>query len=439
MSLIGRWRLLSVLLVIGATACGNPQTAPEASPAETAPASSASQTTTTDNDPTTSEIETTTTVPAPPDTTTTVPGTIAAIDLAEDYLGATTEIYRRTLPDSQDFVVRLSTESYATVFGLSWTAPTGSAEQCLGDHAVFLGVPGDIGSWGSAWVAAAWFDAADPTQPPVLLSAMRAAEDTVPPTEFLVVRTAADAAEVVLLSSDGSELDRAPVANGVAMVLADPQAQNEGQTVTVLRVVTVATDGQHSAPSPLAPLPAGLSGPSDCGPGDPPQRPLPTAGVQPADPAAAAAQIRQRHALLVDRSVPAGQKPADLLDDDTGVQAAFASLDNGPYRDVAASATYAIDEIVFTTPDEAWFRYTITTSSSTYGDRFGNAVLNGDVWQITRATICQDLALALSPCLPNPPMVEPPSTPEWEAAWQEWVSRAMLYTGNDGCPPLSQC
>jgi hypothetical protein len=30
-------------------------------------------------------------------------------------------------------------------FGLTWRAPTGSAERCLGDRAAFLGVPGDIG------------------------------------------------------------------------------------------------------------------------------------------------------------------------------------------------------------------------------------------------------------------------------------------------------
>ena len=410
MSLTGRAWLLSVLLVMSATACGGPQTTLEASPTETAPASSAIGTPTTVDVPAASVIEPST-APAPPDTATTVPGTIAAIDAADGYLDGTTEIYRRALPDGQDFVVRRSAESYATVFDLSWTAPTGSAEQCLGDHAMFFGVPGDIGSWGSAWVAAAWFDAAHPTQPAVLHSSMSAAEDSVPATEFLVMRTAADVAEVVLLARDGRELDRAPAANGVAMVMVEPQAQNDGQTVTVLRVSTVATDGQHSAPSPLLPPLAASSGQADCGPGDPPQRPLPGAGAQPADPATADAQIRRRLALLADRSVPADQKPADLLDDDTGVRAAIALLDDGPYRDVAASAVYAIDELVFTAPTEAWFRYTITTSSSTYGDRFGIAVFNGDVWQITRATICQDLALALSPCLPNPPIVEPTSTP----------------------------
>lgn len=77
--------------------------------------------------------------------------------------------------------------------------------------------------------------------------------------------------------------------------------------------------------------------------------------------------------------------------------------------------------------------------TETYSDRFGIAVFNGAVWQITRATICQDLALALSPCQPTSKVIEPPSTPEWQAAWQEWMSRANLYNANDGCGPLSQC
>jgi hypothetical protein len=221
------------------------------------------------------------------------------------------------------------------------------------------------------------------------------------------------------------------------MVVVDPLAKGEGSTVNDLSVTVIPANGQPSAPSPLAPAEWGA--PSDCGPGDAPQRPLPAAGVQPADPGNATAQIRQRHALLVDRSMSHGRQLGDLLDDDTGVQSAIAQMDTGPYADVAATATYSIDELVFTQPEEAWFRYTITTSASTYGDRFGRAVFNGTVWQITRATICQDLALAQSPCDPTPPTVEPPSTPEWDTAWQEWVSRAMLYTGNDGCPPLSQC
>lgn len=376
-------------------------------------------------------------------TTSTTPGTSSsrpentdADDPADAYLGSTTELYRRTLPDGHDFVVRLSTESYAAVFGLTWSAPTGSAEACLGDHAVFLGVPGDVGPWGSAWTAAPWFDEADPTQPAVLQSSM-SSDFTVAATQYLVVRTDADAAEVVLSSPDDTELDRSTVANRIAMLMVDPQAKGEGQTVNDFSVVVVAKDGQQSAPSPLSPTARSVS--ADCSPGDPPPRPLPAAGEQPANPDAAATEIRQRHALLVDLSVPSNLKPADLLDDYTGVSDAIATLDTSPFNDLASSAMFSIDELVFTKPDEAWFRYTITTTSSTYADRFGIAVFNGEVWQMTRATICQDLALALAPCEPDPPTIPLPSTPEWEAEWQAWMNRANLYMVNDGCPPLSQC
>jgi hypothetical protein len=376
-------------------------------------------------------------------TTSTTPGTsssrpenTAADDPADAYLGSTTELYRRTLPDRHDFVVRISTESYATVFGMTWSAPTGSAEACLGDHAVFLGVPGDVGPWGSAWTAAPWFDEADPTQPAVLQSSM-SSDFTVAATEYLVVRTDADAAEVVLLSPDGTELDRSMVANRIAALMVDPRAKGEGQTVNDLIVVVVAKDGQQSAPSPLSPTARSVS--ADCSPGDPPPRPLPAAGEQPANPDGAATEIRQRHALLVDLSVPSNLKPNDLLDDDTGVFDARATLDTSPFSDLASSAVFSIDELVFTRPDEAWFRYTITTTSATYADRFGIAVFNGEVWQITRATVCQDLALALAPCAPDPPTIPLPSTPEWEAEWQAWMNRANLYMVNDGCPPLSQC
>jgi len=374
---------------LAVAACGNDRIVSDSSSTENA---------------TKSAMSTTSSTTAPLVTTSSVVGTDGATDRADAYLGATTEIYRRRLPDGQNFVVRLSTQSYATVFGLTWTAPTGSADMCLGDHAVFLGVPGDIGPWGSAWVASAWFDDPKPTQPAVLQSSMWAAENTVPATEFLVVRVDADAAEIVLAASDGTELDRALVVNAIAMVVVDPRAKGAGETVNDLSVMVVAKDGQQSALTPLAP--PGHKAPPDCGPGEPPQRPLPASGAQPADPDTAAAQIRQRHSLLVDRSVPAEGKPADLLNDDTGVQSAIAKMDAGPYRDIASTAAYSIDDLVFTRPDEAWFRYTITTSSSTFGD---------------------------------PPTVEPPMNPEWAAAWREWVGRAMLYTGNDGCPPLSQC
>ena len=377
------------------------------------------------------------TTPAVPETAPTVTAPADGTDLADAYLGATTELYRRSLPDGQEFAIRLSDASYASVFGMVWNAPTGSAEACLGDRTVFFGVPGVMRSWGSAWTATRWFIELRSTLPVVLQSTMAIDENSQSPGGYFVLRTATDAPEIILFASDGIQVDRAPVANGVAMVVMPPQAFRDGETVENLTVKLVDLDGRLSAPVPLTYV--DQTTPPECGPGEPPQRSLPPAGEQPADPEAAEAQIRERHALLIDRSVSADEKPSDLLDDDTGVQTAIAVMDDGPYADQAASATYAIDELVFTTPEEAWFRYTITTSASTFANRFGQATFNGQVWQITRATLCQDLALAQAPCRPESPSLVVPLDPEFEAEWMDWQSRAMLYNDGDGCAPLSQC
>jgi hypothetical protein len=302
--------------------------------------------------------------PTTADSTSTSTAATGPNDPADAYLGETTEIYRRVLPDGQDFFIRLSKESYASVFGLVWNAPTGSADECLGDHALFVGVPGDVGPWGSAWVVGAWFDEIRSSGPVVLQESMWAADSAFPTNRYLVLRANADAKEVVLESEEGTELDRSTVVEDVAMFVVDPQALGDDLSVNNLRVTVIATDGQPSAPVPILPAAANVS--ADCGPGDPPSRPLPEPGVQPEDPAKAETQIRQRHAMFVDRSIPSDQKPADLLDDDTGVQDAMAKVGTGQYRDLVDSATYSIDELVFTRPDEAWFRYTITTTTSTY-------------------------------------------------------------------------
>lgn len=391
--------------------------------------------------PTTESVDTTApteeTTPAVPETAPNVTAAFDGTDLADPYLEATTELYRRSLPDGQEFAIRVSDASYASVFGMVWNAPTGSAEACLGDHALFFGIPSVMRSWGSAWTAERWFNEQRSTQPVVLQSSMAIDENSPLPGAYFVLRTTTDAAEIVLFASDGTQVDRAPVSNELAVAVMPSEAWREGDIIDKMTVRLVAADGQESAPVQLSY--GDQTYPAECGPGEPPQRSLPAAGEQPADPEAAEAQIRERHALLIDRSLAADEKPADLLDDNTGVDDAIAVMDDGPFAEQAASATYAIDELVFTTPEEAWFRYTITTSASTFADRFGQAIFNGQVWQITRATLCQDLALAQAPCSPESPYLVVPLDPEYEAAWMEWQSRAMLYNSGDGCAPLSQC
>lgn len=412
----------AALLIVVLAACGNPDSV-RSSPAPTEPATTAVEPATTQ--PAAADIRPASTMVSP---TTNVGG-----DPADAYLGDTTEIYSRDLAGAQHFVARLSTESYAELFGMTWNAPTGSAEQCLGEHAVFLGVPDTVGYWGSAWVAWRWYEKDDAHL--ATLQASMGTDDAYS-TVYLLFQTDPAVAQLVLLSSGGIELDRATVVDGVVMLVAVQQLQAEGSTVGDLSVATIAADGEQSAPVSVSTT--WRTTPTECGAGDPPVQQLPSPGAQPANPDGAAAQIRGRHALLVDQSVPADQKPVDLLDDYTGVQAAIDGLATSQFRDAAASAKYTIDDLVFTQPDEAWFRYTITTSTSTFSDRIGHATFSSGAWHITRATICQDLALAQSPCRPDEQTVLP-ADPAYDAAYHAWVSRAMLYPEGDGCPPLSQC
>ncbi|MEO6124285.1 MAG: hypothetical protein ABIR32_11300 [Ilumatobacteraceae bacterium] len=388
----------------------------------------------------------TTTAIAPYDTLGTVSPSTAGVDapqtnasgadLADTYLGDTTEIYRRTLANGRDLVVRRSNGTYATVFGFSWTAPTGSAAECLGDHAVFLGVPGDIGPSGSAWTASTWFDEIA-NDAPVLVETSMSAGPSAPGDQYLLLRVDAATDLVVLASADGTVIDNAPAVDGISAVVLDQKAADNPDGWSGLTLTATTAAGQQSAATPITYVNWPVS--EACGPGAAPKRPLPSPGQQPAGRTEAERQIRTRHALLVDQTLSADEKPADLLDDRTGIDDAVARLHVGQYAAAAASATYAIDELVFTQPDEAWFRYTITSANGTFDNRFGIAVFDGTAWQITRPTLCQDLALAAAPCEPNPPIIEPPVTPEWEAAMQDWYSRANQYAGNDGCPPLSQC
>ena len=438
-----------VLLAVGSVALvsgRNGSTQPAVSPVDTSPTDSAPAETTADGTvpPDTSAVTTIVDgASETPATASTVVDTMlgsVGVDRADDYLEGSTEIYRRTLPNGDEFVARLSDATYASVFGLEWHAPTGSADECLGDHAVFIGVPARVGYWGSAWVADRWTDDLDLSQPVVVASMMAAeggamVDPTVDTATHVLVRTAPEVRQVVVVDPAGNETDRADAVSGLAMVRAPASWSDAGPP----RLAVVNADGAQGEPVPFEYAWNDAGTDDACSPGPAPQQPLPTAGEQPPDARSAEKQIRQRHALLVDRSIPADDKPDDLLDDDTGVADAVAQVDAGQYADSASGATFHIDELVFTDPDTAWFRYTITAPTGTFPDRFGMATYNGAVWQITRATICGDLALAGGNCQPPPPRVEPPPNPDWEAAYQDWNERASQYTAGDGCSPLSQC
>lgn len=131
----------------------------------------------------------------------------------------------------------------------------------------------------------------------------------------------------------------------------------------------------------------------------PPPPALPEPGEPPADPAAAEAEIRDTMTALYGGGE--NRDVADvlaLLDDATGVEEARAQVSEGSFEEAASSAVPTIEELVFTSPTEATFRYRIDTDVTNLRDRYGRSVLIDGSWRITRDTLCQDLSLAGGDC-----------------------------------------
>ena len=131
----------------------------------------------------------------------------------------------------------------------------------------------------------------------------------------------------------------------------------------------------------------------------PPPPALPEPGEQPDDAEDAEARIVDVMSRLYGDGD--GEEVVDALeviDDPTGVAEARQEVAAGGFAEAAAAARAIVEELVFTTPTDAWFRYRIETTTGTFGDRFGQATLIAGVWKVSRDTICQDLSLAGGDC-----------------------------------------
>jgi hypothetical protein len=124
---------------------------------------------------------------------------------------------------------------------------------------------------------------------------------------------------------------------------------------------------------------------------------LPPAGEQPADAAAAKAAVTQAYTHVYDGSVNWADKRADV-EDGARLDDAVNQLSTGGLADIVRSSKGIVKEIVFTAPDHAWVRYDITTSSSNFPGRIGQAALIDGRWVVARATWCDDIGLAGVSC-----------------------------------------
>ena len=328
---------------------------------------------------------------------------------------------RRNLGD-REIVVRRSERSWTDHFGLEWRAPTGTAELCTGDHVLFVGDPATAGPPGStAWWPIEEFDD--------VVGGVAVHQGW---SDVAVIRTDGSADEVALVV-DGAEWDRTTFDDGLAVLDATEMWNSGGEIEPSLVLVTAGIPGE-ALPFGSPHGRATEQYQQECTPGPPPARPLPPAGEQPVDRVAAEVRIREVFDEARDRTVALSQETPPTVDDITGIEDAVAEVDAGQFAEAAATAEHMIDELVFTAPDEAWFRYTISTTAGEFGGRFGIARFDGSIWQITRDTVCQDLELAGGSCVPASTRIEPPEPDGWSEVLREYERTSELYWSWDCLP-----
>jgi hypothetical protein len=268
------------------------------------------------------------------------------------------------------------------------------ARWCHGDAELRIGLsgPGLIDVTSTSWFSELPADA--------VVSAAQAGWADGQPLAVIAVQVGDGISEVAATSGDVS--DRGVPAGGVVVLLLpgiDPYTDGYAVDVTDASGTRALTDAELNP----------MNTPEWHEACEPPPPALPEAGEQPADAAAAEAAVRGVFTELFGSTTPFEEKPAGLLDDDTGVAAAIEVARGGDYADAVATAEYTIEDFVFTNPTEAWFRYSISTGMSYFSQRYGTAHLIDGSWRISRGVICQDLALAGAPCEPDPGPIYPES------------------------------
>lgn len=295
-----------------------------------------------------------------------------------------------------------------------WCFPTGQIRVALAGNGVI-----DVG--GAPWYT-------EPFRGRAVTWMLLGGSDSAPQW-VIVVQTPADTTTVRVDFADGSSDSTAPQ-NAVAVLVApgelptDMSMGDSSSWMDPMPEFTVTLEGGTEPGTVAAASERDLwDDPEYVASCEPPPPALPDAGEQPADPAMAEAEIRAAMTALYG-AIGAGEIRGDLIDDPTGVAGAREQVEAGGYASSAATASATIDELVFTTPVEAWFRYSIETGGNDFRDRYGIGVLIDGSWKISRSTVCQDLSLAGGDCGGDWSSVEPPSMREYYEQYDQSVAPA---------------
>lgn len=128
------------------------------------------------------------------------------------------------------------------------------------------------------------------------------------------------------------------------------------------------------------------------GTGPPSELELPAPGEQPADPAAARAEVERALQDLFRAPIEEGLEFFDLIDDASGIDLSVAEQieEGSSVAEVLSESEVTVVDLVFVSPVEAFFYYDIV-GPATNLDRFGRARFVDGRWKITRGTFCQEV------------------------------------------------
>ena len=216
------------------------------------------------------------------------------------------------------------------------------------------------------------------------------------PLWVAVVQTPAAAARVLVTFPGGGTDEMAPV-DGIA-TLVHSATLTDG-TPYYSQVATV--EAFNASGQSLGRGNAGVYGAEESANKDACVAPssLPAPGAEhPADVAGATSAVTDAFNVAHSNVQPDDARTA-VIDNPAGLPEIWAQNRQGPYKDQIAASVITLDEVVFASETKAYFQYHWDTPGySSYGPRFGEAVLVDGTWKVTRASMCQDITLTGASC-----------------------------------------
>ncbi|MEU6984480.1 hypothetical protein ABZ946_13830 [Streptomyces sp. NPDC046324] len=119
--------------------------------------------------------------------------------------------------------------------------------------------------------------------------------------------------------------------------------------------------------------------------GDADSAPTESAAAEPADPAAARAEITKNWTAFFDPDTPVAER-AELLENGEQMRPALEALLG---NEAAAAATAKVKTIEFTSPNDANVTYDLLVAGSpAVADSKGTSVFQEDTWKVSTKTLC---------------------------------------------------